>query len=174
MKVNIVLPEPYKWPPLSILPCCTQRSRCSFSFCNVDVNKVRMSYSWERCVFLGLDAYPLRIFTSDIEKCDLLTQWIDTQWVTIVCYFYSCSRNLKHAFTCRVLLPHFYQLLLVVSWSLVILPELVYVYVADGNDQDVAAVDHEKKNPFKKDDWGVITCSYAWKDPSMANLWVGP
>ena len=76
--------------------------------------------------------------------------------VTMFLFLLKCrlsTINFQLNFKC---LPHFYELLLVVAGGLVVLPELVDVYVADGNDQDVAAVDHEKKNPFKKDDLGVV------------------
>ena len=47
-------------------------------------------------------------------------------------------------------LPHFYELLLVVAGGLVVLPELVDVDVADRDDQNVAAVDHQKEYSNEK------------------------
>ena len=47
------------------------------------------------------------------------------------------------------LLPHFYQVLLVGSWSFVILPEFVDLDVADGDDENEATEDEENEYSAK-------------------------
>ena len=46
--------------------------------------------------------------------------------------------------------PGFYELVLVVPRSFVIFPELVDMNIADGHNQDVAAVDDQQENSGKK------------------------
>ena len=45
-----------------------------------------------------------------------------------------------------LLRPHFYQGLLVGPWSFVIFPEFVDLDIANGDDEDEATEDEEKRN----------------------------
>ena len=70
--------------------------------------------------------------------------------VTMFLFLLKCrlsTINFQLNFKC---LPHFYELLLVVAGGLVVLPELVDVDVADRDDQNVAAVDHQKECSIEK------------------------